>query len=109
MPYLYLIIAVAFETVGTSALKASEGFTRLWPTLLVVAGYGVSFFFLSLVLKSVPVGIAYALWSALGIFFIAIIGWIVFGQRLDFAAILGLALIIASVVVIQVFSSAVQH
>ena len=108
-PYLYLVIAVAFEVVGTSALKASEGFTRLLPSIIVVAGYAVSFFFLSLTLKAIPVGIAYAIWSALGIFLIAIIGWIVFGQRLDVPAILGLALIIAGVAVIQIFSKSVGH
>ncbi len=109
MPYLLLFIAIVFETVGTTALKASDGFSKLGPSVLVVVGYGISFFFLSLVLKTIPVGIAYAIWSALGIFLIAIIGWIVFGQRLDAPAILGLGLIIAGVVVIQVFSSAVQH
>ncbi|MEM0945999.1 MAG: multidrug efflux SMR transporter [Pseudomonadota bacterium] len=109
MPYLYLIVAVAFETLGTSALKASDGFSKIGPSVLVVIGYGISFFFLSLVLKTIPVGIAYAIWSALGIFFIAIIGWVVFGQRLDAPAILGLGLIVSGVVVIQVFSSAVQH
>ena len=107
--YVYLVIAVAFETVGTSALKASEGFTRLGPSVLVVLGYAVSFYFLSLVLKVMPVGIAYGMWSALGVFFIALIGWLVFGQRLDWAAVLGLALIVAGVVVIQVFSGTTTH
>ncbi|MEM9248908.1 MAG: multidrug efflux SMR transporter [Pseudomonadota bacterium] len=107
--YLYLIVAVAFETMGTSALKASDGFTRLWPSLVVVAGYGVSFYFLSLTLKAIPVGVAYALWSALGIFFITLIGWFVFKQRLDAPALVGLALIVAGVAVIQIFSKTAGH
>jgi len=109
MPYVFLVIAVAFETVGTTALKASEGFTRLGPSLVVVVGYAISFYFLSLVLQAMPVGIAYGMWSALGVFFIALIGWLVFGQRLDWPAVLGLALIVAGVVVIQVFSSTTTH
>lgn len=109
MPYFYLVIAVAFETIGTSALKASDGFTRLWPSLLVVAGYAVSFYFLALVLKVIPVGVAYAMWSGLGIVFIAAIGWTVFNQRLDGPAILGLALILAGILVINLFSRTTGH
>jgi small multidrug resistance pump len=107
--YVYLVIAVAFETVGTSALKASEGFTRLGPSLIVIVGYAVSFYFLSLTLKVIPVGIAYAIWSALGIFFITLIGWVVFRQRLDAPALIGLALIVAGVLVIQLFSRTTGH
>ncbi len=106
MAYLYLIIAVAAETIGTSALQASQQFTRLVPSLLVVAGYATAFWFLSLVLRSLPVGVAYAIWSGLGILFIALIGWIVFGQRLDAWAILGMALILSGILVIQLFSAA---
>ncbi len=109
MPYFYLVIAVAFETIGTSALKASEGFTRLWPSVLVVAGYAISFYFLALVLKVIPVGIAYAMWSGLGIMFIALIGWFVFSQRLDLPAILGLVLILAGILVINLFSKTTGH
>ncbi|MEM0935276.1 MAG: multidrug efflux SMR transporter [Pseudomonadota bacterium] len=107
--YVYLIIAVAFETIGTSALKASDGFTRLGPSLLVAGGYAVSFYFLSLTLRAMPVGVAYAIWSALGIFFITLIGWLVFKQRLDAPALLGMAMIVAGVVVIQVFSKTAGH
>ncbi|MDU8945582.1 DMT family transporter [Ovoidimarina sediminis] len=109
MPYLYLVIAVAFETIGTSALKASYGFTKLGPSLLVVLGYAVSFYFLGLCLKVIPVGVAYAMWSGLGIILIAAIGWVLFGQRLDAAAILGLALILAGILVIHLFSKTTGH
>jgi small multidrug resistance pump len=107
--YVYLVIAVAAETIGTSALQASNQFTRFWPTVLVVIAYGIAFFFLGIVLKHIPVGIAYALWSGLGIVLIAIIGFAVFGQVLDFAAVLGLGMIIAGIVVIQVFSNTATH
>ena len=107
--YVYLVIAVAAETIGTTALQASNQFTRLGPTVLVVIAYAIAFFFLGIALKYIPVGIAYALWSGLGIVLIAIIGFAVFGQVLDFAAILGLGMIIAGIVVIQVFSNAATH
>ncbi|MFC3551437.1 DMT family transporter [Lysobacter cavernae] len=107
--YLYLGIAIAAEVVATSALKASEGFTRLGPSLIVAAGYGVAFYFLSLVLKSVPVGIAYAVWSGVGIVLIALIGWLVLKQPLDAAALAGIALIVAGVAVIQLFSQSAAH
>lgn len=106
MSYLYLAIAIVAEVIGTSALKAAEGFTRLAPSLAVIVGYGTAFYFLSLALKVIPVGIAYAIWSGVGVALITLIGWIVFKQRLDAPALAGLALIVAGVVVIQVFSGA---
>ena len=109
MPYLYLAIAVAFETIGTSAMQASQQFTRLWPSVLVVVGYASSFYFMALTLRFMPVGIVYALWSGLGIILIALIGYAVFGQKLDLPAIAGLGLIIAGIVVIQLFSNATAH
>ena len=109
MPWVYLAIAVMFETIGTTALKASDGFTRLWPTVLVALAYGVSFWLLSMVLRTIPVGIAYAIWSGLGICLIAGIGYVVFGQRLDLPAVLGLGMIIAGIIVIQVFSKSTGH
>lgn len=109
MPYLYLAIAVAFETIGTSAMQASQQFTRLWPSGLVVVGYAISFYFMALTLRFMPVGIVYALWSGLGIILIALIGYAVFGQKLDLPAIAGLGLIIAGIVVIQLFSNATAH
>jgi small multidrug resistance pump len=106
MSYLYLAIAIVAEVIGTSALKAAEGFTRLLPSLVVVVGYGAAFYFLSLALKVIPVGIAYAIWSGVGVALITLIGWVVFKQRLDAPALAGLALIVAGVVVIQFFSGA---
>lgn len=107
--YLYLAIAIVAEVAATSALKASEGFTRLGPTLIVVAGYGLAFYCLSLVLRTVPVGIAYAIWAGVGIVLIALIGWLVLRQPLDAPAVVGIALIIAGVVVIQLFSKSTAH
>ena len=107
--YIYLNIAVAAETVGTTALQASNQFTRVGPTVLVVLAYGVAFYFLGIALKYIPVGIAYALWSGLGIVLIALIGFTLFGQALDGAAIAGLGLIIAGIVVIQLFSNTATH
>jgi small multidrug resistance pump len=109
MSYLYLTIAIVAEVIATSALKASEGFTNLIPSLIVTVGYGIAFYFLSLVLKTIPVGIAYAIWSGLGIVLISVIGLVLFQQKLDLAAILGMGLIITGVVVINVFSSSVSH
>ena len=107
--YLYLAIAIAAEVAATSALKASEGFTRLGPTLIVTAGYGVAFYCLSLVLRTVPVGIAYAIWAGVGIVLIALIGALVLRQPLDAPAVVGIALIVAGVVVIQLFSKSTAH
>ncbi len=109
MHYIYLLLAVAAETIGTSALQSSQQFTRLWPSVLVVVAYAISFYLLSMTLKFMPVGVVYALWSGLGIVFIALIGFWVFGQRLDWPAVLGLVLIIAGIVVIQMFSKSVTH
>jgi small multidrug resistance pump len=106
MSYLYLAIAIVAEVIGTSALKAAEGFTRPLPSLVVVVGYGAAFYFLSLALKTIPVGIAYAIWSGVGVALITLIGWVVFRQRLDAAALAGVTLIVAGVVVIQFFSDA---
>lgn len=107
--YVYLALAIVAEVIATSALKASEGFTRLGPSLLVAAGYGIAFYFLSLTLKSVPVGVAYAIWSGAGIVLIALIGWLVLKQPLDLPAVLGMGLIVAGVAVIQLFSTSAAH
>jgi small multidrug resistance pump len=103
--HLYLIIAICAEVAGTTALKASEGFTRLVPSAFVVVGYGVAFFFLALTLRTIPVGIAYAIWSGCGIVLISLIGWIFYRQNLDWPAIAGIALILAGVVLINLFST----
>lgn len=107
--YVYLILAVAAETVGTTALQASQQFSRLLPSALVVVAYGISFYLLAQVLRVMPVGIVYAIWSGLGIVFIAAIGFVVFGQKLDLPAVLGLGLIIAGIVVINLFSGSTGH
>ncbi len=109
MGYIYLSIAIIAEVIATSALKASEGFTKLVPSTIVVVGFGVAFYFLSLVLKTLPMGVAYAIWSGLGIVLISIAGLVLFNQKLDTAAIVGIVLIISGVVVMNVFSSSVSH
>ena len=107
--YLILLIAVATETIGTSALQASQQFTRFWPSVLVVVAYAASFYLLALTLKYIPVGIMYAMWSGLGIVFIALIGWLVFRQNLDLPAILGMAMILGGILVIHLFSNTATH
>lgn len=109
MHWLYLAIAIVAEVVGTSFLKASAGFTKLLPSMMVVVGYGLAFFFLSLTLDRVPVGIAYAVWSGAGVTLIAAIGWLFLGQKLDPAAIVGMGLIVAGVVVLNLFSKSAAH
>lgn len=107
--WIFLGIAIVAEVVATTGLKASEGFTRLWPSVLVITGYAVAFYFLSITLKEIPVGLAYAIWAGLGIVLVAFIGWLVYGQTLDAASVIGMALIIAGVVVINVFSKTTLH
>ncbi|WP_303014320.1 multidrug efflux SMR transporter [uncultured Bacteroides sp.] len=107
--YLILLLAIIFETIATSYLKQSEQFTKLLPSIITILGYAAAFYCLSIVLKSIPVGIAYAIWSGVGIILIALIGFFVFKQHLDLPAIIGLGLIIAGVVVINVFSHSISH
>ena len=109
MTYVYLIVAVAFEVIGTAALQASEQFTRPKPLILTAVGYAAAFYVLSLVLRTMPVGIAYAIWSGLGVLLITIVGLVWFGQRLDLPAVIGLALIVAGVATINLFSKTVAH
>ncbi|HBZ43338.1 MAG TPA: QacE family quaternary ammonium compound efflux SMR transporter [Maritimibacter sp.] len=109
MPYLILFLAVAFETIGTTALQASQQFTRLVPSLVVVVAYGVSFALLGWALKFLPVGVAYAIWSGLGIVLIAVIAFLVFGQKLDIAALGGMGMILAGILVIHLFSNTTTH
>ena len=105
----YLGIAIVSEVAATSALKASESFSRFWPSLLVVVGYALAFYSLSLTLKSIPVAVAYAVWSGVGIALIAIIGWLLFGQALDLPSIVGISLIVAGVLVLNLFSKTSGH
>jgi small multidrug resistance pump len=109
MKWIYLGIAIVSEVIASSALRASDGFTRVWPTLALIVGYGVSFYFLSLTLRTIPMGIAYAVWSGVGILLICLVGWLVFEQKLDLPAIIGLTLIVAGVVILNVFSKSVVH
>ena len=107
--YAVLVVAIVFEVLGTSAMQAAQHFTRLVPTAMMVVCYAIAFFFLSWSLRFVPVGIAYAIWSGLGIVLISAVGYFVFGQKLDFAAIVGLGLIIAGVLVLNLFSKLTFH
>lgn len=107
--WLFLSIAIVSEVVATSALKSSEGFSRLVPSAVVVVGYLLAFYFLSLTLKAIPIGIAYAIWAGVGIILIALVGWWLYGQKLDLAAIIGMGLILAGVAVINVFSTSGGH
>ena len=105
MSYLFLTIAIIAEVIATSALKASQGFSVSMPSIITILGYAVALFFLSLTLKTIPVGIAYAIWSGAGIVLISTVGWIFFKQHLDLAAIIGLGLMLAGIIVINVFSN----
>jgi small multidrug resistance pump len=107
--WIYLLIAIVAEVIGTSALKPAEGFTKPLPTAIVFAGYATAFLFLSLTLRTIPIGVAYAIWAGLGIALITAIGWAAFGQRLDAPALAGIGLIVAGVLVINIFSNAGAH
>ncbi|WP_139312250.1 DMT family transporter [Vibrio ponticus] len=109
MGYIYLTIAIVAEVIATGALKSSQGFTQLMPSVVVVIGYSVAFYFLSLVLRTIPVGIAYAIWSGLGVVLISLVAAVVFKQKLDLAAVIGMVLIVSGVVVINLFSNTSSH
>ena len=107
--WVYLISAIVSEVIATSALKASTGFSKPLPSVVVVIGYLVSFYFLSLTLKTIPVGIAYAIWSGVGVVLISVVAWLLYGQRLDLPALIGMGLIISGVMVINLFSNTAGH
>lgn len=109
MTYFYLAIAIIAEVAATSALKASEEFTNLVPSIIVVIGYGIAFYFMTLVLRVIPVGITYAIWSGLGIVLVTVVGIFLYRQMPDVPALIGMGLIVAGVVVINVFSKTVSH
>ncbi|NOZ54364.1 MAG: multidrug efflux SMR transporter [Gammaproteobacteria bacterium] len=109
MPYLYLTIAIIAEVIATSALKASAEFTRLIPSIIVVVGYGIAFYFMTLVLRTIPIGITYAIWSGVGIVLVALVGLVLYKQIPDTPAIIGMGLIILGVVVIHTFSKTINH
>lgn len=109
MQWVYLAIAIVSEVVATSALKAAEDFTRLGPSVLVIAGYASAFYFLSLTLRTIPLGVAYAIWAGAGVALVALVGRVLYHQSLDAAALIGIALIISGVVVLNFFSKTVSH
>ena len=109
MKWVYLLLVIVSEVVATSALKSSESFSRLWPSVLTVVGYGVAFYLLSLTLRELPVGIAYAIWSGVGIVLVSLAAVVLFGQKLDLPALIGMGLIVAGVIVINVCSKSVVH
>ncbi len=109
MAYIYLAIAIVTEVAATSALKASEEFTKLIPSLIVIVGYGVAFYLLTLVLRTIPIGITYAVWAGLGIVLVALVGAILYKQIPDIPAVIGMGLIVAGVVIINVFSKMISH
>jgi small multidrug resistance pump len=109
MHYLHLAIAIVAEVIATTALKATGEFTRVGPTLIVLVGYGIAFYFLTLTLRVLPVGVTYALWSGLGIVLIAVAAALIYGQIPDLAAVIGMALIVAGVLVVNLFSRTVAH
>jgi small multidrug resistance pump len=109
MGHVYLVIAVVAEVIATSALKASEEFSKPIPTIIVVLGYGIAFYLLTLVLRTIPIGIAYALWSGLGIVLVAIVGTFYYKESLDLPAMLGIGFILAGVFIVNIFSKSVAH
>ena len=109
MNYVYLFAAIVSEVIATSALKAAEGFSRFWPSVIVIVGYGLAFFCLSLTMRTIPIGIAYAIWSGVGIVLIALVGLLFYRQPLDAPALIGMAFILAGVLIINVFSRTAGH
>lgn len=107
--WIYLAMAIISEVAATSALKQAEGFTKFWPSCIVVVGYAIAFYFLSLTLKSIPVGMAYAIWSGAGTALVALVAWLYMGQKLDLPAILGILLIVSGVLVLNIFSKSATH
>jgi multidrug transporter EmrE-like cation transporter len=105
--WLFLCVAILAEVIATSSLKASDGFKRFWPSVFVVVGYGLSFYFMSLTLREIPVGLVYAIWAGVGVVLVALIAWIVYKQHLDIPALIGMALIIAGVAVMNLFSKSI--
>jgi small multidrug resistance pump len=109
MQWIFLAVAIVSEVIGTSALKASEGFSRPWPSLIVIVGYALAFYLLSRTLETIPVGVAYAVWSGAGIVLITLVAWLYHGQTLDLPAIIGISLIVAGVLILHLFSKNPAH
>jgi small multidrug resistance pump len=109
MRHVYLFIAIISEVLATTTLKQTEGFSRAGPTAIVLAGYGLAFYLISIVVKTIPVGVVYAIWSGVGIVLVAAVGWVWRKQSLDLPALLGIGLILSGVLVIHLFSASVSH
>lgn len=109
MHWFYLVIAIVSEVIATSALKAADGFTQLVPSIIVVLGYAAAFYFLSLTLRFIPIGITYAVWSGVGIVLVSLIGWFAYRQPLDIAAIIGIGFIVTGVMILNFFSKSTMH
>ena len=109
MKWIYLIIAIITEVIATSALKESEGFTKAIPSLIVIIGYSMTFYFMSLVLREMSVGITYAIWSGMGILLITLIGYFRYNQMLDAPAVLGMSFIALGIIILRVFSNSVNY
>lgn len=107
--WVFLCVAIVSEVIATSALKESDGFTKFAPSLVVVVGYGIAFYLLALTLRTIPMGVSYAIWSGLGVALITLVGWLQYDQKLDAAAIIGIAMIISGVIVMNVFSKTLGH
>lgn len=109
MQWLYLAIAIVSEVIATSALKAANGFTRWEPSLLVITGYASAFYFLSLALRTIQLGVAYAIWSGVGVALIILVGWVIYRQPLNVASLIGITLIVSGVIVLHIFSKSAVH
>ena len=107
--WLLLMLAIVSEVIATSSLKSSDGFSRFWPSVTVVIGYGIAFYCLALTLRALPMGVVYAVWSGVGIVLITVVGWLFYDQRLDFPALLGIGMIAGGVIVMNVFSVSVSR
>jgi len=107
--WLALAIAIVAEVIATSTMKATNEFTRFWPSVVVILGYGTGFYFMTISMRVLPIGIMYALWSGVGILVVSIMGWVIYRQALDIPAIIGMSFIVAGVVIINVFSKSIGH
>lgn len=107
--WIFLSAAIVAEVIATSSLKASEGFTRLWPSLIVLVGYAAAFYLLALTLRTIPVGVAYAVWSGAGVVLVTLVAWLIYGQKLDPPALIGIAFIVTGVMILNLFSEAGTH
>ena len=107
--WIFLSVAIISEVIATTALKQSDGFTKLAPSIVVVIGYGVAFYLLALTLRTIPMGISYAIWSGLGVVLITLVGWLVYDQKLDLPALIGIGMIVSGVVVMNTFSKTIGH